>query len=64
MPSQFHSYGVRMPTREHRLATMGAITLIASTIALLGSPWLSLNVQLVMIAVLAGWAGVASLWFP
>jgi len=62
--SLFHSYGVSMPAREHRVAAMGALAVIAAILALLPNPWVTINVQFVIVAILAAWAAIVSLWFP
>lgn len=60
----FHSYGVSMPSREHRMAVMGALSLTAAVLAMLRNPWVTINVQFVIVAILTGWAAIVSLWFP
>jgi hypothetical protein len=53
-----------MPSRERRVAVMAALALIAVVLALIGHPWVTINVQFPIFAMLAGWAGIVSLWFP
>lgn len=59
-----HSYGVSMPTPERRIGVMGVLAVIATILALLHTPWLTINVQYAIIAMLASWAALVSLWFP